>query len=181
MPPPRNAFLAAIGLGVCTVSFAGSLAQTPTPSPPATALITGRVVDTNGAPVASATVIIASGSAIGSPRAPRPPAWDPMLTDANGQFFFRDLTPGRYLLTASKPGWLSGGFGRRRPGVEAVPIEIGEGERRVNLSITLWRPAVITGRVTDDAGDPLINVEVRAVRQIFSLSPDGRRTTRPSA
>lgn len=90
-----------------------------------------------------------------------------MLTDAAGQFFFRDLTPGRYLLTVSKPGWLNGAFGRRRPGVEAVPIALGEGERRGNLSITLWRPAVITGRVTDDAGDPLINVEVRAVRQIF--------------
>ena len=161
----RDAFLAAIGL-VVSAAVAGS-AQTPSQAPAATGLITGRVVDASGAPVANAAVAIASSSAIGSPRAPRPPSWDPMLTDAAGQFFFRDLTPGRYLLTASKPGWLGSGFGRRRPGAEAVPIEIGEGERRGNLSITLWRPAVITGRVTDDAGDPLINVEVRAVRQIF--------------
>jgi hypothetical protein len=48
-----------------------------------------------------------------------------------------------------------------------VPVAIGEGERRGNLSITLWRPAVITGRAIDDAGDPLINAEVRAVRQVF--------------
>jgi protocatechuate 3,4-dioxygenase beta subunit len=129
------------------------------------------VVDATGAPVASATVTIGTSTSLApapaASRAPRPPAWDPMLTDASGQFFFRDLTPGRYFLTASKLGWLGGGFGRRRPGEPAVPIEIGEGERRGSLSISLWRPAIITGRVTDDTGDPLINAEVRAVRQIF--------------
>ena len=167
MQARRNALLAAIGLGVCAASLVDSSAQTRTDAAPGTGLITGRVVDATGAPVPSATVLINPAAAIGSPRTPRPPAWDPMLTDAAGQFFFRDLTPGRYLLTASKPGWLGSGFGRRRPGAEAVPIEIGEGERRGNLTITIWRPAVIAGRITDDAGDPLINAEVRAVRQIF--------------
>ena len=38
------------------------------------------------------------------------------MTDADGRFVFRALAAGAYSLTAIKPGYLDGAFGRRRPG-----------------------------------------------------------------
>jgi hypothetical protein len=43
---------------------------------------------------------------------------------------------------------------------------LADGELRNDVTLTLWRPAVIAGTVTDDNGDPLVNVEMRAVRLV---------------
>ena len=72
-----------------------------------------------------------------------------------------------YQIDASKPGWLTGAYGRRRPGGNSSSLEIAEGERRNDLTITVWRTAVIGGRVMDDRGDPLIGAEMRAMRQTY--------------
>ena len=92
---------------------------------------------------------------------------DRVSTNAEGRFAFVGLAAGPYRLEASKPGWLPGASGRRRPGGGSAPIELADGERRNDLTITMWRTAVIGGRVTDDNGDPLIGAEVRAMRQQF--------------
>jgi hypothetical protein len=139
-------------------------AQNPPASPPTpstgTALITGRVVDAeSGAPVAS-TVVTLSG------RGQTPAqANNRVLTDAQGRFFFSDLPPGTVNLAASKPGYLPGAFGQKRPQGRSEPIDIGEGGRRNDITISLWRYATISGRVVDEAGDPFVGVDVRIVQQ----------------
>jgi hypothetical protein len=129
-------------------------------------LIAGRIVDPAGAPVAAAVVAISRPAPASAPRAS---AAQPqrVLTDDEGRFFFANLAAGQYTLTASKPGWLGGAFGRKRPDGQSVPFELGEGERRADVTITIWRAAVVTGLVSDDNGDPLVNVEVRAMRQTY--------------
>jgi hypothetical protein len=124
--------------------------------PRGTGLITGRVVDPAGAPIGSA--IVGLGGAMPATR---------VLADADGRFFFSDLPAGRFTLDASKPGWIGGGFGLRWWGGATVPIDLATGERRGGLTITMWRYAVISGRVLDDTGDPLVGVDVRVAQQKF--------------
>ena len=89
------------------------------------------------------------------------------MTDDAGRFVFTSLAAGRYELEVTKPGWLPGAFGRRRPGGTSLPVELAEAERRNDLSITIWRAAVLGGRVTDDNCVPLVGVDVRSMRQTF--------------
>jgi Carboxypeptidase regulatory-like domain len=123
--------------------------------PPATGLIVGRVVDGGtGRPVAGAIVTV--GGAPGQPRA---------MTNANGQFVFRKLARGPYLLSANRAGYVTGTFGSRRPGGMSLPLQLTEGERVSDVVIPIWKHATISGRVTDEAGEPLIGVQVRAFQR----------------
>ena len=133
----------------------------------ASGILAGRVVDANGTAIAAATVSlepVSSGEAGGRGE---PGDNNRVITDDSGRFVFSNVPAGKFRIEARKPGWLAGSTGRKRPGGAGTSLDLGEGERRNDLAITLWRPAIIGGRVLDDAGDPLIGVEVRAVRQIF--------------
>jgi hypothetical protein len=88
--------------------------------PTGTAAIRGRVtaVDT-GAPVRRAQV-----RAQASGRGARL-----VTTDADGRFDLRDLPAGRWLLAASKGGFIQQQHGQRHPFDTAQPIELAEGQR----------------------------------------------------
>lgn len=138
-------------------------AQTPPPATPAAGkgIITGRVLDAErGSAVAGATVVLSvSGQASG--RASR------IMTDEQGRFFFRDLAKGSYSLVATKPGFAPGAHGRRRPAGPQLNVELREDERRGDITISLWRYGVVSGRVIDEAGDPLVDIDVRMFQQTF--------------
>ncbi len=147
------------GVGVGGQSQNASLPASAEPG-----LLTGRVVDgTSSAPIGSAVVTLeAAGAAGGNGRnAPR------VLTDAQGRFYFSDVAAGSYSITVSKPGWLPGALGRQRPGGRAVPIDVRTGDRRSDLSVPLWRTSVITGRILDEAGEPMVGVDVRVFQRSF--------------
>jgi len=136
---------------------------------PATGLLAGRIVDSSGSPVPNAIVsLVSRGAGPGVSPAPGAPGrGDRVLCDDAGRFVFNNLPPGTYAIGSTKPGWLAGAFGRRLPGAAERSVDLAEGERRNDLSITMWRAAVIAGRVTADNGDPLVGVEVRAIKQVF--------------
>src|SRR5204862_941728 len=92
--------------------------------------------------------------------------------DANGRFFFAGLAGGDFMLSATKPGWLEGAFGRHRAGGASAPLPVADAERRGGLTIEMWRTAIIGGRVADEAGDPLVGTPVRIFQQSFAA---GRR------
>jgi protocatechuate 3,4-dioxygenase beta subunit len=142
-------------------------AQAQPPAPPqtkGTGLLAGRIVDASGTPIPSAIVTLGG-------RAPQPagrPEQGPrVLTDADGRYFFSDLAAGGYTISATKPGFIPGRFGARRPGGSAVTIDLANGERRGDLDCTLWRFAVISGRALDDTGDPMVDLDVRAFQRTF--------------
>ena len=165
-----------LGLALPAVCFAALAAQTVTPQgaaprpgaaadAPGTGIVAGRVVDASGAPVPFAIVMLAGGPAIPAGRGSAPGAR--VLSDEMGRFVFTNVAAGRLRIEASKPGWLSGALGRKRPNGAGSTFNLADGERINTFVVTLWRAAVIAGRVTDDKGDPLIDVEVRAVRQTY--------------
>jgi protocatechuate 3,4-dioxygenase beta subunit len=129
------------------------------------ALIVGQVVDAeSGKPVSGATV------AINAARAPRGEAsserWVPTrLTGADGYFVYRNLRAGSYDLQAQKPGYASGGVGRKRPNGPTQPITLKQGERVGDVVLRVWKQGAIGGTVIDEAGEPVVGIQLRCWRR----------------
>ena len=142
--------------------------QTPPPTPPrADGVISGMVIDgVTKQPIADAIV------RIGWPtRADYPESSEystSQFTDTKGRFFFTGLParPG-YAVNATKSGYFDNAFGS--PDVEGAGypvIALADGEWMSSANITLWPPASISGVVTDERGEPLIDVFVRVLSQV---------------
>ncbi len=90
-------------------------------------------------------------------------------TDSQGGFEFTGLPAGSYRIFASPnqfaPQYLGMAYGGRRPNGPGSsdpgqPIQLTEGQSFDKAVIALPRGGVITGRVTDENGDPLVRVQV---------------------
>src|SRR6185369_9016268 len=172
-----------------TTAVAGQVPSSP--QAPALGFIMGRVVDaTTNAPVSGVLIGLTRTSAAGSAQPPQS-----ALTTAEGHFIFRDLEKGTYTLIARSGGngyapsgfivtgagmsngpYLGGGYGQLRPEGPLQPIELAAGEMIGDAVIRLWKGAVIEGTVTDETGDPFVDVAVAAARRYS----DGRLGTGPS-
>jgi hypothetical protein len=161
-----KATVVVIGLAVAaaiasarTSAERSSLLQAPSQQPP-TAVVAGRVIDTSsGRPIADVVVTLA-----GVRQAPRP-----VITDARGRFVFAGLTGGTISLSATRVGYVSAS-----PIARAFPVKAGE--RLTDLTIRLSPLSSISGTVRDDAGDPVVGVEVIAFRRaIVNGRPELRR------
>ena len=97
-------------------------------------------------------------------------------TDAEGRFEFKKLPAGHFNLNASKGSYMALDYGQRRPFERGKPVELGQGQVLEKVNFTLPRGGVIMGRVTDDFGDPVADVQVTAMRLEYS---DGRRRPSP--
>jgi hypothetical protein len=130
--------------------------------PTGTAAIRGRVTAADtGAPVRRAQVraqAAGNGARL-------------VTTDAEGRFDLRDLPAGRWLLSASKGGFIQQQHGQRHPFDTAQPIELADGQR-VTADFALSRGGVITGQVFDEFGDPITGARVQVLR---SQMRQGRR------
>ncbi|MDP2319261.1 MAG: carboxypeptidase-like regulatory domain-containing protein [Acidobacteriota bacterium] len=88
-------------------------------------------------------------------------------TDAEGNFEIKELPAGRYTITATKGGFVTGQFGQRRPGEAGTPIELVDGQTADKVNFVLARGGVISGRILDDGGDPVSGTQVAAMRFQF--------------
>src|SRR5215470_2325002 len=119
-----------------------------------TATVSGRVT-LKGESARGVVVVLQSEDAVRS--GDRSPGLR-MRSDENGRFRFNGVKAGRYTLTAIAPGFVTPSentFGSR-----AKAITISDGENVENQEIALKRGAVITGRVTDASGKPLVEQQV---------------------
>jgi hypothetical protein len=161
-------------LVVALVAQASTPGQTPSRTPTrdpraatakGTGIIRGQVVDaTSGAPIRRATVrlygsVITPDSTVGA------------VTDDDGRFEIRDLQAGKFTLSATKSGFVTGTAGQTRssppPTVELLDKQIAD-----KVVLKLARGGVIVGRVMDEAGEPAVGVEVRALQ--YRYGPGGR-------
>jgi hypothetical protein len=78
----------------------------------------------------------------------------------DGRFVFRELRPGTYALVASRNGFFGGGAGQRTPTGPQRPVELADGDRVTDVALRLWRYAAISGRVTDEYGEPVVDLRV---------------------
>ena len=98
-------------------------------------------------------------------------------TDADGRFELRDLPAGRWTISAAKGGFVTQQFGQRHPFESVEPIDLAEGQR-FTANFTLSRGSAITGRVSDEFGDPITGARVQVLR---SQVQQGRRRLVPTA
>ena len=129
-----------------------------------TARIRGQVVAAaTGRALMLATVTLNGGT---------PSVRRTVRTDAAGNYELAGLPAGRYSLVTTRSGYLEQNFDQPTPFARHRLLELAEGEQLDDIDFRLHRGAVVTGVITDDAGDPLPDVSVQVMRERFG--PDGR-------
>jgi hypothetical protein len=94
-------------------------------------------------------------------------------TDPEGRYEFRDLPAGRYNVSASKGAFVTLNYGQTRPFEQGRPLQLLDNQTAEKIDFALPRGAIITGRVLDEYGDPVADVQVTPMRMQFT--PQGRR------
>lgn len=151
------------GIALCVVfvlAGGSTEAQQPATNATGTATIRGRVVAAQtGAPIRGADVRL-SGVTFRNAEA-----------GEDGRFEITGLPAGRYTLQAVKVGFAI---------ANSSPINIDPGRsftvtdgQTVTRDIMLQRGGVITGRIVDEAGDPVTGLEIRVERYVYG--PAGRQ------
>ena len=156
---------------VLALQMAGS--QGPAPAPP-TGLIVGKTVDgVTGAVIGGAVVSINRAApppgAIRSddPTLPFDAGVTRVISDSSGRFMFHGLAAAIYSVSANKPGYIDGVFGRRSAtDTGSQPLELRDGEKRGDVTLSLWKRAAIGGTVVDEAGEPVVGLEIRVLRRM---------------
>ena len=85
-------------------------------------------------------------------------------TDAQGAYEFKELRPGRYLLTASKGSYVSLSYGQMRSTEPGKPIQVLDNQTIERVDLSLPHGAIISGRILDEFGEPLSDVMVAPQR-----------------
>jgi hypothetical protein len=137
-------------LGCVCVSAQKTSSITPTaptnPDDATVGTITGSVVNESGQPFAGAQVFVRRLNFAGGARNG--------TTDSEGAFRISGLSSGLYVVSASAPGYVQP---VSDPGLPTTHYRIGD-----NVRLELIRGGVITGSVTNAAGEPLIALTVQA-------------------
>jgi hypothetical protein len=153
--------------------------ETTRPRPPAdatesTSVIKGRVVGADGRPLGQAQVQL-FGSLARDPRTES--------TDADGRYEAGGLPADAYTLIARKSGYVTTEFGQRRVPYSGTKVRVGVHEVVDRIDFTLPHAAAITGRVSDENGDPvqgatvtLLQLQVANGRRTLVDAGRGRRT-----
>ena len=76
-----------------------------------------------------------------------------MVTSEDGKFEFTGVTAGKYILAGAKRGYLTASFNQHEG--FSTAIVTGADLDTENLQLRLWPAAYITGKVTDEVGDPI--------------------------
>lgn len=118
--------------------------------------IAGKVVSsTSGAPLSKARVTIAS--------VPNLSEKESLVTSDDGAFAFTNVPAGKYALEAARRGFITSAYDAHENFSTAI-VTGGEVDSE-HLVFRLTPQAVITGRVFDEAGDPVRKASVSLYRQ----------------
>jgi protocatechuate 3,4-dioxygenase beta subunit len=140
-----------------TLGLAAALMQAPVASQ--TAALRGRVLEEGArAPIVGAQVTLmpAPSSPVRTNFIQQPRT---AMTDQNGRYEFDGLEAGRYDVRVRKAGFAP----VHEPHMSEIHLK--PGERREGLVLMLQKGAVIAGRVLDQAGEPVAEANVHAMRK----------------
>jgi hypothetical protein len=147
-------------------SSAQEASTTPPPDKSQLASIAGTVLRSGtDEPLRKATVTLRR-------KDDKSPRFRTVVTAADGKFLIENVAPGSYDFTADHDGYVARSYGENSAGQGAAVLTLTPGQKLTDLIFRLQKCAVISGRITDEDGDPLRSVTVEAVRRI----PDRGKT-----
>ena len=161
----------------CALAFVAqaTLAQVAAPSPdhsakpkkpPGNCTVSGRVVSAaEGSPLRSARVGLIQANER------KHPLVYATTTDNDGRFEIKQIEAGRYEFFASHPGYLEQQYKSKGADDEGAVLSLTSGQVVDDAMFRLVRAGVITGKVVDDTGEPLVNVNV----SVFQKPTDEER------
>src|SRR5215813_11554408 len=173
-PVPHN-LLSALSI-LFLVAASQSRAQTPQrDNRPRTASIGGRIT-VGGAPAANALVTVeevepqSREAAVGDGSLQR--AFIKVRTDSDGRYRVTGLVEGAYMIRALSKAYIWSKSSSEFDTFRSVTLD--EGETRDNVNIALVRGGVITGRVIDAEGRPMIETYLKLQPVDENGRPKGR-------
>jgi hypothetical protein len=98
------------------------------------------------------------------------------VTDAEGRYEFRELPAASYIVNASKSSFVALAHGQTRPFDSGRPLELKDSQTIERIDFRLPRAGVIAGRIVDELGEPVSDVQVMTMRNQFV---QGRRQPAP--
>jgi hypothetical protein len=161
-PLPWSLLALALWLSLGALAATGPVGQSPPRDASAaakgTAVIRGRVVTADGQVPLRRAQIAVSGMGLQQTAV--------ASTNSNGVYVLRNLRAGRYILTASRSGFLTLQRGQRYPEEPGVAVELRAGDE-VTVDFALPRASSISGRVVDEHGAPVMGAPVLALQPRF--------------
>jgi hypothetical protein len=158
---PMRFFLFPLAVLAITTNLLAQSSALPNPKPTddAPCTVTGRVVTAaEGYPLKSARVLLVPehGRSHNQIYA--------TSSDSEGHFVLKDIPPGQYEFSASHTGFVEQDY--KAQANDSGPVfSLRSGETVGDVLFRLVAAAVITGRVSNDDGDPMQRVEVVALRR----------------
>jgi hypothetical protein len=104
------------------------------------------------------------------PPPPQPPPIPPVTTDRSGKFIVADLEEGTYRVAVTLNGYVRMEYGQRAVGGQGTTLRLGKGETLKDLVVRLTRAGNISGRVTDENGQPASGVPVQLLRVTYNAN-----------
>jgi hypothetical protein len=147
----KAALLALISAAVC-------YAQTPSTAQQKGG-VSGTVTSAAGEPLKNATLRLQGQPSSGNSGVASQPLAYSASSDAQGNFTFQDLEPGRYTLSSEKAGYLRTTYSTSSKGPVAS-LDLTSGQTLTGIAIKMTPQALISGRITDEDGEPLPNIRV---------------------
>ncbi len=97
-------------------------------------------------------------------------------TDQSGRFSFHDIPPGDYWLRGVHTGYLEAVLGSLRYDSKGTMLRLAAGATLSDLQLKLARASIVSGKVLDDSGEPVVGVLVDAYQGHFSFTcvPPGK-------
>ncbi|HKG11834.1 MAG TPA: carboxypeptidase regulatory-like domain-containing protein, partial [Pyrinomonadaceae bacterium] len=151
----RRSLAASLLLLSCAAHALARQTQTPTPAKDPASL-SGRVTS-GGRPAREVPVVLMHAEWV-----EQAGTFAKGVTDEEGCYKLTNVPPGRYHLTAVSPGYIfaEGGANEWQQG---KVVNVSAGDELKNLDFTLVRGGVVTGRVTDSDGRPVVEEVVTLV------------------
>jgi hypothetical protein len=151
-------------VGACVLG-AATIVSAQVQSPPIAKgpnLLVGRVLDIGSeAPIGGAIVTLTAQTVERSEAARQGiqlPARS-VMTTSNGDFFFRELPAGKYSISVAAFGYVVADY-------PVKIVEIADSAKPASMTLRLWKHASISGRVTDERGEPVAGVPVSALQRV---------------
>jgi Carboxypeptidase regulatory-like domain/Polysaccharide lyase family 4, domain II len=84
------------------------------------------------------------------------------ITDDSGRFVFNGVEPGQYRISVSRDGYVRQEYGQRSYTGPGTILNVGVGQRLTNIDFQMVPGGSISGRVFNEDGEPLADVQIQA-------------------